>query len=592
MIQAPQAGLENDPAVRSQIARATDQALQNALLSREIGPTVTDDAIKARYDRDCASKPGEEEVHAAHILVDERGQGQGDHRAAARPARTSRTLAKENSTDPAPRNGGDLGFFKKADMLPEFSDAAFALKPGEVTPDAGARPASAGTSSRCWSAAPRRRRRFEQVRDEMRQQLIQEGVSRCWPRPRPGCGREVQPGRHADDRPAAAAAPDAAAAPPPAAATPAGQGAAWPCRSRRSPSRCRSCRRSPASASAPAQAGIRYQGRTDLVMIELPPGTTVAGVFTRNKCPGAPIDWCRDGAGGRPGPRRGGQRRQRQRVHRPRRARRGAGHRRGRRRAARLRRHEVFLASTGVIGEVLPHERITAALPALHASAAPDAWEAAARGIMTTDTFPKAATRTAEIGGTAVRITGIAKGSGMIAPDMATMLCFVFTDAASPPPCCRTCWPRRRSAASTAPRWTATPPPATRCCCSPPARPARRPRTPTWRAFRDALDAVLLDLALQVVRDGEGAQKLIRIDVTGAVSTKSAKRVAMAVANSPLVKTAIAGEDANWGRIVMAVGKAGEPADRDRCPSASAAPGWRATARWCRATTRRRWWRT
>ncbi len=310
-----------------------------------------------------------------------------------------------------------------------------------------------------------------------------------------------------------------------------------------------------------AAAGIRYQGRTDLVMMELAAGTTVAGVFTSNKCPGAPIDWCRTAlAGGRA---RGvvvnagnanvftGQR-GRDTVQATANA------------AAALLGCEptdIFLASTGVIGEVLPHERITAALPALHETLRADGWELAARGIMTTDTFPKAATRTAEIGGTTVRITGIAKGSGMVAPDMATMLCFVFTDAALPAPALQamlSAGTQRSFNCTTVDSDTSTSDTvllfATGAAANPDADTA---------AFAAALDAVLLDLALQVVRDGEGAQKLIRIDVTGAVSDASAKRVGMAIANSPLVKTAVAGEDANWGRIVMAVGKSGEPADRD-----------------------------
>ncbi len=312
-----------------------------------------------------------------------------------------------------------------------------------------------------------------------------------------------------------------------------------------------------------ASAGIRYRGRTDLVMAEFSAGTTVAGVFTRNRCPGAPIDWCRQalaggsaralvvnagnanvftGAAGRQAAMATAEA------------------------AARLSScslSEVFLASTGVIGEVLPHERITSALPALHAALSADAWEHAARGIMTTDTFPKASTRTARLGGVPVRVTGIAKGSGMIAPDMATMLCFVFTDARLPAPVLqallgpavdssfnRTTVDSDTSTSDTVLLF------ATGTAGNDPAA--------DTAAFAGALHEVLQDLALQVVRDGEGAQKLIRIDVTGAESDRSARRVALAVANSPLVKTAVAGEDANWGRIVMAVGKAGEPADRDR----------------------------
>jgi glutamate N-acetyltransferase/amino-acid N-acetyltransferase len=228
---------------------------------------------------------------------------------------------------------------------------------------------------------------------------------------------------------------------------------------------------------------------------------------------------------------------------------------------------EVFVASTGVIGETLPHEKITAALPALHEQLGADRWEEAARGIMTTDTFPKAATRTAELGGGTVRISGIAKGSGMIAPDMATMLCFVFTDAKLPAKVLQEALSygvKRSFNATTVDSDTSTSDTVLLFATGT----ADHGKVDTgdkreMRRFRDALEAVLHDLALQVVRDGEGAQKLVRIDVTGAVSKKSAHRVAMAIANSPLVKTAIAGEDANWGRIVMAVGKAGEPADRD-----------------------------
>ncbi|MGC8470560.1 MAG: bifunctional glutamate N-acetyltransferase/amino-acid acetyltransferase ArgJ, partial [Acetobacteraceae bacterium] len=220
------------------------------------------------------------------------------------------------------------------------------------------------------------------------------------------------------------------------------------------------------------------------------------------------------------------------------------------------------------VGEPLPAGRIPAALPALHAALAPDGWEQAARAIMTTDTFPKAATRSARIGGEEVRLNGFAKGSGMIAPDMATMLCFVFTDAAIPAPALQSALSRAVGASfnrTTVDSDTSTSDTvllfATGQARHPPV-PGRGGRL--LAQFRAALDDLLHDLALQVVRDGEGASKLIRIAVTGAVSSASAKRVAMAIANSPLVKTAVAGEDANWGRIVMAVGKAGEPADRDR----------------------------
>jgi glutamate N-acetyltransferase/amino-acid N-acetyltransferase len=322
-----------------------------------------------------------------------------------------------------------------------------------------------------------------------------------------------------------------------------------------------------------AEAGIRYKGRTDLVMIELAGGSTAAGVFTSSKCPGAPVDWCR--AALKSGRARavvvnaGNANVFTGKAGRDTCAATAAA-------AAKLidcPARQVFLASTGVIGEVLPTERLVAALPALHASLSEDGWEAAARGIMTTDTFPKAATRTAQIGETTVRISGFAKGSGMIAPDMATMLCFVFTDAKLPADAMQTMLRRGVDASfncTTVDSDTSTSDTVLLFATGQ----AKHPRIPSGdgtnargrmlRDFAAKLDDLLLDLALQVTRDGEGAQKLIRIDVAGAISAKSAKRIAMSVANSPLVKTAIAGEDANWGRIVMAVGKAGEPADRDR----------------------------
>ncbi|HEY6433696.1 MAG TPA: bifunctional glutamate N-acetyltransferase/amino-acid acetyltransferase ArgJ [Acetobacteraceae bacterium] len=317
-----------------------------------------------------------------------------------------------------------------------------------------------------------------------------------------------------------------------------------------------------------AEAGIRYRNRTDLVMMEFAAGTTVAGVFTNNQCPGAPIDWCRAAL-------KGG--RARSVVVNAGNANVFTG-RAGRETCAATATaagglvgcpaKQVFIASTGVIGEVLPHEKLVAALPALHAGLHDDGWADAARGIMTTDTFPKGATRLARIGDEQVRINGIAKGSGMIAPDMATMLCFVATDAKIPAPALDALLRKgveRSFNCTTVDSDTSTSDTVLLFATGE----AKHPRVPAegGRAltdFAEKLNDLLLDLALQVVRDGEGAQKLIRIDVTGATTSRSAKRVAMAVANSPLVKTAIAGEDANWGRIVMAVGKAGEPADRDR----------------------------
>ncbi|MBP0444166.1 bifunctional glutamate N-acetyltransferase/amino-acid acetyltransferase ArgJ [Roseomonas sp. SSH11] len=317
-----------------------------------------------------------------------------------------------------------------------------------------------------------------------------------------------------------------------------------------------------------AAAGLRYQGRPDVMMMEFAPGTTVAGVFTSNKCPGAPVDWCRAALKGEAA---------RALVV-------NAGNANvftGRAgvvaceataaAAASLagcKPTEVFLASTGVIGQVLPHEKLAAALPALHAELEESAWADAARGIMTTDTFPKAAARTATIHGTQVTIVGIAKGSGMVAPDMATMLSFLATDAAIPAAALQSCL--RKGVELSFNRTTVDSDTSTSDTVLLFATgQAGHDRVSALAGaalddFQAQLNAVLLDLALQVVRDGEGAQKLVKVTVKGAASDSSAKRIAMAIANSPLVKTAIAGEDANWGRIVMAVGKAGEPADRDR----------------------------
>ena len=322
---------------------------------------------------------------------------------------------------------------------------------------------------------------------------------------------------------------------------------------------------------ATAAAGIRYKGRTDVLHAVMDKGTAVAGVFTQSKCPSAPVEWCR--------------------------ARLARGHARalvvnsgnanaftgktGRQataltaaiaaRALGCHPHEVFLASTGVIGEPLDATKFDGVLGSLAAQAAPGGWMGAARAIMTTDTFPKVATATVKLGKAKVTINGMAKGAGMIAPDMATMLAFVFTDA----PIAAGALQSLLKAGvedtfnavtidgdtSTSDTLLAF---ATGTAVASGAPRISRAGDPRLKAFTKAFRAVLADLAEQVARDGEGARKLVEIIVGGAVSKKSARRIAMSVANSPLVKTAIAGEDANWGRVVMAVGKAGEPADRDR----------------------------
>ena len=328
-----------------------------------------------------------------------------------------------------------------------------------------------------------------------------------------------------------------------------------------------------------AEAGIRYKGRTDVVMMEVPNGSTVAGVFTSNKCPGAPVDWCRTSL-------KGGKARMvvvnagNANVFTGKAGREAcAATAEAAAKLAGCPAKQVFVASTGVIGEVLPHERLVAALPGLQKGLSEDGWEAAARGIMTTDTFPKAATRVAMIGETEVRISGIAKGSGMIAPDMATMLCFIFTDAKIPAAALQGLLKKGCDTSfncTTVDSDTSTSDTVLLIATGQ----AKHPRVPAEGGrvladFAAKLNDLLLDLALQVTRDGEGAQKLVRIDVTGATTARSAKKIGMAVANSPLVKTAIAGEDANWGRIVMAVGKAGEPADRDKL-SIGVGGGWMA----------------
>jgi len=318
---------------------------------------------------------------------------------------------------------------------------------------------------------------------------------------------------------------------------------------------------------ATGAAGIRYKDRTDVLLVELTPGTTVAGVFTKSLTRSAPVDWCKQSlakgsaralvvnAGnanaftGKAGE---------------------ASVERTVKAAAKLlgcSTNEVYVASTGVIGEPMADDRLTAALPTLR-SQINDDWAAAARAIMTTDTYPKAVTRTARIDGVEVRLQGIIKGSGMIQPNMATMLGFIFTDAAIAAPALQTLLARytpRTFNSITVDSDTSTSDTvllfATGKAGHAPVAEAGDSRL---GSFRRALEAVMRDLALLVVKDGEGVERLVTIEVSGAASERTARRIGLAIANSPLVKTAIAAGDANWGRIVMAVGKAGEKADRDK----------------------------
>ena len=322
---------------------------------------------------------------------------------------------------------------------------------------------------------------------------------------------------------------------------------------------------------ATASAGIRYKGRTDVLLALFDKGAAVAGVFTKSKCPSAAVDWCRDKlkAGkarvlvvnsGNANAFTGRTGREATRYTAA-----SAG------KATGCKPGEVLLASTGVIGEPLDARAFDRVMDDLVATAKPGNFEAAARAIMTTDTFPKGATATTELGAATVRICGIAKGAGMIAPDMATLLSFVFTDAPIAAPALQTLLARGVADSfnavtidgdtSTSDTLLAF---ATGAAAARGAPTISRAADPRLKGFAMALDTVLKSLAEQVARDGEGARKLVEVIVEGAASAKSARRIAMSIANSPLVKTAIAGEDANWGRVVMAVGKAGEPADRDR----------------------------
>ncbi len=315
-------------------------------------------------------------------------------------------------------------------------------------------------------------------------------------------------------------------------------------------------------------AGIRYAGRNDLMLVELAPGSTVAGVFTKSATRGVPVDWCKECLPGG---------RVRAIVVNSGNANVFTG-RAGRQvveataaTAAALLRcqpNEVFIASTGVIGEPPPADRLVDALAKVVELLTAEAWEPAARAIMTTDTFPKGATLSATIDGTSVRLNGFAKGSGMIAPDMATMLVYIFTDAALPASVLQSLLSaatERSFNAMTVDGDTSTSD-TVLLCATQQARhaPITSPDDPRLGDFRRAFESVMADLAQQVARDGEGAEKFVTIEVKGANSDRAARRIGLTIGNSPLVKTAIAAGDANWGRIVMAVGRAGEKVERDR----------------------------
>jgi glutamate N-acetyltransferase / amino-acid N-acetyltransferase len=320
---------------------------------------------------------------------------------------------------------------------------------------------------------------------------------------------------------------------------------------------------------ATAETGIRYKNRPDVLLALMPKGTTVAGCLTTSKSSSAPVDWCKDGL------KQGSARALLVNAGNANAFTGKAGVATVTAVAKAAARQfgcepaEVFQASTGVIGEPLNPAFIVNAIPALEASASPEHWTAAAKAIMTTDTFAKASIAKAKLGKDTVTIQGIAKGSGMIAPDMATMLVFIFTDAAVPAKTLQAML--SASVAKTFNCITVDGDTSTSDTVLLFATGAKGKLTGIksaadvrLKAFAKALDSVCHDLALQVARDGEGAEKLIEIILTGAENNKAAHKIAMSIANSPLVKTAIAGEDANWGRIVMAIGKAGEKAIRDK----------------------------
>jgi len=319
---------------------------------------------------------------------------------------------------------------------------------------------------------------------------------------------------------------------------------------------------------AAMEAGIKYQGRTDLTMMVFEPGTTVAGVFTRSRCPSAPVETCR--------------------LHLPQGEARALIVNSGNANAftgqagrkataltvdaacsvAQVEPHQVFLSSTGVIGEPLDATKFHDHLAHLAARLTADGWETAARAIMTTDTFPKMATRTFFLGGTKITINGIAKGAGMIAPDMATMLAYIATDAAITAPALQAMLDLHTQSTFNAISIDSDTSTSDTVLAFATGKAGNvsivNDNNDDFTALSAAFHDIMHDLAIQIVSDGEGLTKRIQVEIVGAATDVSAQRIARAIVDSPLVKTAIAGEDANWGRIVMAVGKAGEPADRDR----------------------------
>lgn len=319
---------------------------------------------------------------------------------------------------------------------------------------------------------------------------------------------------------------------------------------------------------ATSGCGIKYKNRTDLMLAELAEGTVVAGVFTKSKTASANIVW------GKEALKKGTAR---VLIVNSGNANAFNG-KAGEESVARIvdscaslwncDKNEIYPCATGVIGEPLPDSLITDSLTKLKNETNDNIWLEAASAIMTTDTFPKGSTRTSNINGVEVKINGIAKGSGMIAPDMATMLSYIFTDANISQDALQNIFSEavdKSFNSITVDSDTSTSDTGLLFATGKAGNDIiDDENSPHLLDFKEKLSELLLELAHLIVKDGEGASKFITITVTGAESDKAAKKIALSIANSPLVKTAIAGEDANWGRIVMAVGKSGEEADRDK----------------------------
>ncbi len=324
-------------------------------------------------------------------------------------------------------------------------------------------------------------------------------------------------------------------------------------------------------AFATAEAGIRYKNRTDLLLAVLDEGTSVAGVLTQSKTASAPVLACRkhlkkgearalvvnSGNANAFTGKKGSDAVDVTVAHAV--------------EAVGCKPHEVFVASTGVIGEPLDAGRFAHLLGSLAKEVQPDAFEKAARAIMTTDTFPKLATRKALIGDVEVTINGFCKGAGMIAPDMATMLCFIFTDAAIEADVLQSLLTEHAQTTFNCMTVDGDTSTSDTCLMFATGKAEARGQKPITNAksarldqFSEALFDLMRDLAIQVAKDGEGLTKFVTIEVGGAKSWAAARTIALSCANSPILKTAIAGEDPNWGRVVMAVGKSGEAADRDK----------------------------